>query len=160
MGNPIFHHALHPNRPDRAQSLRYCSAGGRTSRQVLFDNRLGDILGKEQHKLWKMWRPCGRKIPARRAETDQRGVGSHPGGETCVQLPTPINIATTAPTIQRELQDMWTLASRSPRINNDWLAAIDAARQIGFTKMVLIVGGTMHSVPDRATYASTAGSMA
>ncbi len=73
---------------------------------------------------------------------------------------TAITSTTTAPTIQRELQDMWDSGGRCPRIDKDWTAAIDAAHAIGFTKMVLVVGGTMRSVPDTATYVADAVALA
>jgi hypothetical protein len=55
---------------------------------------------------------------------------------------------------------MWDNGGRCPRIDNDWTAAIDAAHAIGFTKMVIIVGGTLHSVPDATTYANDAVAIA
>jgi len=67
---------------------------------------------------------------------------------------------TTPPTIQRELQDMWDNGGRCPRIDDDWTDAINTAHQIGFTKLVIIVGGTMHSVPDATTYANSAVAIA
>jgi hypothetical protein len=67
---------------------------------------------------------------------------------------------TDAASIQRELQDMWDCNGRCPRIDKNWTTAIDAAHKIGFTKMVLVVGGTMRSVPDSATYANDAVTLA
>jgi hypothetical protein len=55
---------------------------------------------------------------------------------------------------------MWDNGGRCPRIDNDWTAAVDAAHTIGFTKMVIIVGGTLHSVPDATTYANSAVAIA
>ena len=55
---------------------------------------------------------------------------------------------------------MWDNGGRCPRIDDEWTAAIDTAHQIGFTKMVIIVGGTMHSVPDATEYANDAVAIA
>ncbi len=73
---------------------------------------------------------------------------------------TAITSTTTAPTIKRELQDMWDSGGRCPRIDKDWTAAIDAAHEVGFTKMVLVVGGTMRSIPETATFAADAVQLA
>ena len=59
---------------------------------------------------------------------------------------TAITSTATPPTIQRELQDMWDNGGRCVRIDNDWTDAIDAAHAVGFTNLVLVVGGTMRSV--------------
>jgi hypothetical protein len=55
---------------------------------------------------------------------------------------------------------MWDDGGRCPRIDDDWTDAINTAHQIGFTKMVIIVGGTLHSVPDPITYANSAVAIA
>ncbi len=73
---------------------------------------------------------------------------------------TAITSTTTAPTIKRELQDMWDSGGRCPRIDKDWTAAIDAAHEVGFTKMILVVGGTMRSVPDATSFANDAVALA
>ena len=67
-----------------------------------------------------------------------------------------ITSTTIPPTIQRELQDMWDNGGRCPRIDNDWTAAIDAAHQKGFTKMVIIVGAVL----DPTEYANDAVAIA
>jgi hypothetical protein len=70
---------------------------------------------------------------------------------------TPVITSTTIPpTIQRELQDMWDDDGRCPRIDNDWTEAIDIAHEIGFTKMVIIVG----AVPDARIFANSAVAIA
>ncbi len=73
---------------------------------------------------------------------------------------TAITSTTTAPTIKRELQDMWDSGGRCPRIDKNWTAAIDAAHEVGFTKMILVVGGTMRSVPDTISFANDAVALA
>ena len=67
---------------------------------------------------------------------------------------------TSSASIQRELQDMWAVGGRCPRIDNDWTTAIDAAHAAGFTQMILISGGTMRSVPDTTTYANSTVALA
>jgi len=77
---------------------------------------------------------------------------------------TAIASLTTPPTIQRELQDMWDSGGRCPRIDwslgGGWPTALDQAYQTGFKKVVLIIGGTMTTVPDTTTYANYAVSVA
>lgn len=73
---------------------------------------------------------------------------------------TAITSTTDAPTIKRELQDMWDSGGRCPRIDKDWTAAIDAAHEVGFTKMILVVGGTLRAVPEAAAFAADAVQLA
>ena len=65
---------------------------------------------------------------------------------------------TNSASIQRELQDMWAVGGRCPRIDGNWTTAIDAAHAAGFTQMILI--SVALSVPNTTTYANSTVALA
>ena len=67
---------------------------------------------------------------------------------------------TDAAKITRELQDMWAVGGRCPRIDGNWTEAIDAAHAAGFTQMILVSVLTLNSVPDTTTYANSTVALA